>query len=63
MKVVFSKHAKQKKFPMLAKHGFRLSEVDMVNVLKNPEHEDKTTNFPNIIASKSFDGKHILRVV
>ncbi len=38
MKVVFSKHAKQKKFPMLAKPGLRLSEVGMVNVLKNGDN-------------------------
>ena len=62
MKIVFTKHARDK-FKMLAKHWFNLTGTDVIKVLENPEHEDKETNLPNIIASKSFDEKHVLRVV
>ena len=63
MKVVFTKHATKDKFPMLTKHKFHLKEQDIVNVLGNPEHEDKQSDKPNIIASASLDEKHVLRVV
>ncbi|OGC52071.1 hypothetical protein A2982_02525 [candidate division WWE3 bacterium RIFCSPLOWO2_01_FULL_39_13] len=63
MKIIFGKHAKKDKFPMLAKHRFYLTEEDVIKVIKESEHEDKETDKPNIIASKSFDEKHILRVV
>lgn len=63
MKIIFSKHAKEKKFPILAKHGLHLGEADVATVVENPDHKDTTTDFPNIIASKSVDEKHILRVV
>ncbi|MCH8821133.1 DUF4258 domain-containing protein [Patescibacteria group bacterium] len=63
MKVVFSKHAKERKFPALAKHGFNLTESDVLKVVENPEHEDKDSDVPNIIASKSFGEKLVLRVV
>ncbi|OGY22855.1 MAG: hypothetical protein A2Y57_02875 [Candidatus Woykebacteria bacterium RBG_13_40_7b] len=63
MKVVFSQHAKKDKFFILAKHKFNLNESDVIRVIENPEHEDRESNFPNIIASRGFDEKHVLRVV
>ena len=63
MKIVLSKHAKEDKFPILAKHNFYVSEETIIEVVKNPNHEDKTSDKPNIIASKTLDKIHILRVV
>lgn len=63
MKIVFTKHATKDKFPMLTKHKPHLKEQDIINVLENPEHEDKQSDKPNIIASGSLDEKHVLRVV
>ena len=62
MKIVFTKHATKDKFPMLAKHKFHLKEQDIVNVLENPEHEDKQSDKPNIIASASLDKPSTLLV-
>ena len=47
----------------LAKHNFVISENDVLKVLERPDHEDKSSDFPNIIASKTFDATHVLRVV
>jgi len=63
MKIVFSKHAKEDKFSILAKHKFHLKEEDVVKVIKEAEHEDTESDKPNIIASKSLDEKHVLRIV
>ena len=63
MKIVFSKHAREDKFPALARHEFYLDEKDVIKVIEEPEHEDKESDKPNIIASKSLDEKHVLRVV
>ena len=48
---------------MLAKHNFYPTEDDVIEVIKEPEHEDKESDKPNIIASKGIDEKHVLRVV
>ena len=48
---------------MLAKHNFYLDEKAIIKVAKEPEHEDKDSDKPNIIASKSLDERHVLRVV
>jgi len=63
LKIIFTKHAKEVKFPLLAKHGFRLTEANVVVAINSPDHEDKDTEPPNVIASKSFDRRHVLRVV
>lgn len=63
MKVILSKHAKEDKFVILAKHNFHLSEKDVLEVVNNPDHEDKVSDQPNVIASKTLDETHILRVV
>ena len=63
VKVIFSNHAKEDKFPTLTKHKFYLHEDNVVKVIKDPEHEDKESDKPNIIASKGIDDKHVLRVV
>lgn len=63
MKIVFSRHALEDKFSELAEHDFKVSQNDIIKVVKKPEHLDKESDKPNIIASKEIDSKHILRVV
>ena len=63
MKIILSKHAKEDKFPILAKHNFYVSEEIIVGVINNPDHRDKTSDKQNVIASKELDETHILRVV
>ena len=50
---------------MLKKHKFqtRVTRRLIKEAVLNPEHEDKESDKPNAIASKSIDAKHILRVV
>jgi uncharacterized DUF497 family protein len=63
IRIIFSNHALKDKFPLLEKHGFSLTQQDIINTISNPDNIDKTSDSPNIISSKSFDTKHILRVV
>lgn len=63
MKIVFTKHASVDKVAMLKKHNFTSSKAFIKETIKNPDHEDKESDFPKIIASKSIDAKHVLRVV
>lgn len=62
MKYIFTKHAKIK-FANLAKIGVTISKKHVLNTVKNPQHLDKISDFPKIIASKNIDKNHILRVV
>ena len=63
MKIAFTKHAAIDKFKMLQRHNFKANKNSIRKVIENPEHEDKDSDKPNVIASKSIDSKHILRVV
>lgn len=63
MKIVFTSHAIRDKFPLLAQRGFYITKGNVESVINNPEHIDKVSDYPKIIASKEFDEKHILRVV
>lgn len=63
MRIVFTKHALVDKFTKLKGHNFNLTQDDVIAVIKDPENIDKESDSPKIIASKSFDKKHILRVV
>lgn len=63
MKIVFSRHAAVDKFKELADHEFYLTKSQVTEVIRNPEHEDKVSDTPKIISSKSIDDKHVLRVV
>lgn len=62
MKFVFTKHAKDR-LVKFAKIGIKIYRRDVLATIKNPEHLDKESDFPKIIASKPRDEKHILRVV
>ena len=63
MKIIYTKHAAVDKFNMLKKHKFKVDKGFIDNVIKNPDHEDKESDKPKIIASKQIDPKHVLRVV
>ena len=63
MKVVFTRHASVDKVAMLKKHKFVVNRKFIKSVIKNPEDEDKKSDSPKIIASRSIDEKHVLRVV
>lgn len=63
MRIVFTKHAETDKFKELSDHNFPLKKTQVIDVIKNPEHEDTISDAPKIIASKNLDDKHILRVV
>ena len=63
MKIIFRKHILQDKIPLLRKRGFTVNKKDIKKVIDNPDHVDSVSDAPNIIVSKDFDQKHILRVV
>lgn len=63
MKIKFSRHAAIDKFEEFKQHKFDLTESNVIEVIKNPDHTDEESDKPKIIVSKSFDEKHILRVV
>ena len=63
MKIIYTKHAAIDKFNMLKKHKFKVSKSFIQKVIKDPDHEDRESDKPKIIASKEIDQKHVLRVV
>lgn len=63
MKIIYTKHAGVDKFALLRRHHFKVSKRLIKEVLQNPEHIDKESDTPKIIASRSIDSRHILRVV
>lgn len=63
MKIILSKHIIQDKIPILKSRGFFVTEKQIKAVLQNPDHVDKESDKPKLIASKGIDEKHILRVV
>lgn len=63
MKVIYTRHAQVDKFLWLKRHNFKVTKKDIRQVLANPEHEDKESDTPKIIASKSIGPKYVLRVV
>lgn len=62
MQISYTRHAAVDKIAILKKHKFRVPKKFVKKVIEHPDHEDKS-NLPKIIASKSIDSKHILRVV
>jgi hypothetical protein len=63
VKVQLSKHVLKDKLPLLKKWGFIVTKTQVGEVIKNPDHIDKDSDYPKIIVSKDFDEKHVLRVV
>ena len=59
--IIFTGHAK-KKFKILETHKFLISRREVLDTLKNPDLIDDS-RLPLLIAQKSIDSKHVLRVV
>ena len=62
MKIIYTRHAKRK-FKILAKVGVKLTRINVVTTICNPENLDRKSDYPKKIASRTLDEKHILRVV
>lgn len=65
MKIVFTKHAAIDKFAMLKKHKFKIRVTKRLirEIIRNPDHEERTYGPPQFIASKTIDSRHVLRIV
>lgn len=62
MKIVYTKHA-EKKLKDLAMSGIKVLKRKINTTVRNPDHIDKETDYPKLIASGKLDTQHILRVV
>ncbi len=65
IKYIYTKHAAIDKFILLRKHKFKtkVTKKFLQTVIENPDHADKISDAPQIIASATLDSKHVLRVV
>ncbi|GIW67138.1 MAG: hypothetical protein KatS3mg096_006 [Candidatus Parcubacteria bacterium] len=61
MKIKFTKHAEDK-FKILKEQGFIINLDQVIEALQKPESIDYSRE-PLLIAQKSIDDRHILRVV
>lgn len=61
MSAVFTKHALDK-FELLERHRFLVSKDQVVDAVENPDLIDES-RLPLLIAQKSIDPEHVLRVV
>jgi len=57
----FTRHAKFK-FLILKSHGFQINIKQIIDAVKHPERKEKTKK-NRMIAQKSIDSEHILRVI
>ncbi len=57
----FTRHA-ERKFVVLARHGFRVTRDLVVQIVEEPELID-TKRLPLLIAQGQLDSRHVLRVV
>ena len=62
MKIVFTKHTIGK-FDKFREDGIVIPKSEVDRVIKHPDHVDKESDKPKIIASKTFNSRLILRVV
>ena len=60
-KIQFTNHARQKT-SILERHGFRITEADIINVLERPE-STRVGHSNREIAQAPIDERHVLRVV
>jgi hypothetical protein len=61
MKITFTSHARIK-FKILEKHGFKLTENQISEIVKNPE-STSTGRKGRKIFQNSFDDTHAIRVI
>ena len=59
--IIFTKHA-ERKFAILARHGFRVTRDLVVLTIEDPELVDDNRS-PLLIAQRQIDTRHVLRVV
>lgn len=62
MQFRFTQHAEDK-FEILERHDVNITKSRVIKVLKNPEHVDKDSRKPLIIAQSTLDENRVLRVV
>ncbi|MFH1968270.1 MAG: DUF4258 domain-containing protein [bacterium] len=59
--IAFTKHAINK-FEVLKRHGFLISEKQVLKTIESPDLIDYS-RLPLLIAQRKFDKDHVLRVV
>lgn len=59
--IIFTQHALQK-FGVLERHGFIISEEQVLATITNPHKIDHSRS-PLLIAQRKIDSTHLLRVV
>jgi hypothetical protein len=62
MKLFFTKYAEEK-LDVLANHKFPITQKQVEDTVEAPDQYDLELDPPKIIASKSLDKRHDLRVV
>ncbi|MBI3363163.1 MAG: DUF4258 domain-containing protein [Chloroflexi bacterium] len=60
MAIRFSRHAREK-FEILARHKFVVTEAQVIDTLNSPDKVETDRDPP--VAQKTFDERHVLRVV
>jgi len=58
----FTKHAEDK-FTVLRKHGFRVLREQVLETVQSPDSVDADSRYPIVIAQRTIDDTHVLRVV
>lgn len=61
MRIIFTEHAKFK-FKLFEKHGFKISEDNIRNTVRNPSATSHGTRGRTIFQSQ-FNGHHVIRVI
>ncbi len=61
MKIIFTNHAKVK-FKILEKHGFKVNEKQITNIIENPELKKKGRK-DRLIVQSTVDDAHVIRVI
>lgn len=61
MSITFTKHALNK-FEVLKRHQFLITRNQVLETVENPELIDES-HLPLLIAQRSIDAEHVLRVV
>ena len=62
MKIAFTKHA-DNNFKRFKKSKINIPRKLVLETVNNPDHTDKNSDKPKIIASKDFNNRLVLRVV
>ncbi len=62
MKIVFTKHANGK-FGKFKEDEIVIPKREIEETIKHPDHVDKESDRPKIIASRTFNSRLVLRVV